>query len=101
MRQRPYHGQLFVMPFQNRGGDRHLTGKQLREMAEASVTPWADVSYAGHYDLCGRGSACGNRLANGSRRTTAGIRRCSFLAAGQTDTMLRTAPQVPDRRRIG
>ncbi len=101
------YGQLFtVMPFQNQAVTVTLTGRQLREVAEASITAGGpDAHVSGMritYDLS---RPAGQRvrdlrLANGKKpkdngRYTLAVN--SFLAAGQSGyTMLRTAPQVPD-----
>ena len=100
------YGQLFtVMPFQNQAVTVTITGTQLREMAEASITadgPDAHVSGIRiDYDPT---RPAGQRvrdlrLANGKKpkdnaRYTLAVN--SFLAAGQSGyTMLRTAPQTP------
>jgi 2',3'-cyclic-nucleotide 2'-phosphodiesterase/3'-nucleotidase/5'-nucleotidase len=100
------YGQLFtVMPFQNQAVTVTLTGKQLREMAEASITAGGpDAHVSGMritYDVT---RPAGQRvrdlrLANGKKpkdngRYTLAVN--SFLAAGQSGyTMLRTAPQTP------
>jgi 5'-nucleotidase len=100
------YGQLFtVMPFQNQAVTVTITGRQLREMAEASLTangPNAHVSGLRiTYDAA---RPAGQRvrdlrLASGKKpkddaRYTLAVN--SFLAAGQSGyTMLRTAPQTP------
>ena len=99
------YGQLFtVMPFQNQAVRVTITGRQLREMAEASISasgPDAHVSGLRiTYDTTRPpGQRVRDlRLANGKKprdgdRYTLAVN--SFLSAGQSGyTMLRAAPQT-------
>ncbi len=99
------YGQLFtVMPFQNQAVTVTITGKQLREMAEASIAAdGPDAHISGFQVTYDAARPAGQRvrdlrLANGKKpkdnaRYTLAVN--SFLAAGQSGyTMLRTAPQT-------
>ena len=99
------YGQLFtVMPFQNQAVRVTITGKQLREMAEASVSasgPDAHVSGLRiTYDSTRpQGQRVRDlRLANGKKPKDGdrySLAANSFLSAGQSGyTMLRGAPQT-------
>lgn len=100
------YGQLFtVMPFQNQAVRVTLTGRQLREVAEASIAAdGPDAHVSGMTITYDASKPAGKRvrdirLANGKRpkdneRYT--LATNSFLAAGQSGyTMLRGLPQAP------
>ncbi|HEX5004720.1 MAG TPA: 5'-nucleotidase C-terminal domain-containing protein, partial [Gemmatimonadales bacterium] len=98
------YGQLFtVMPFQNQAVSVTVTGKQLREVAEAAISASGpDAHVSGMRITYDSTRPVGQRvrdlrLANGKRpkdndRYSLAVN--SFLAAGQSGyTMLRDAPQ--------
>ena len=99
------YGQLFtVMPFQNQAVRVTLTGRQLREVAEAAISAdGPDAHVSGLQVTYDAARPAGQRvrdlrLANGKRPKDEGhytLATSSFLAAGQGGyAMLRGAPQV-------
>jgi 2',3'-cyclic-nucleotide 2'-phosphodiesterase (5'-nucleotidase family) len=100
------YGQLFtVMPFQNQAVRVTLTGRQLRDMAEAAIgASGPDAHVSGLRITYDASRPAGQRirdlrLANGKRPKDGAhytLAVNSFLAAGQSGyTMLRGAPQAP------
>lgn len=98
------YGQLFtVMPFQNEAVRVTLTGKQLREVAEASISAGGPSAHVSGLRITYDSTRPAGqrvrdlRLANGKRpkdRDQYTLAVNSFLAAGQSGyTMLRGAPQ--------
>ncbi len=99
------YGQLFtVMPFQNQAVTVTITGKQLRQMAEAAISPRGPRAHVSGIRVTYDSTRPAGqrvrdlRLTNGKKpkdkeRYTLAVN--SFLAAGQDGyTMLRIAPQT-------